>query len=150
MEFFDKSGTALLPLVKRTRVGWASRPSTVAEWIKQNQTVINTALQVAAGVEASADRGQDARATLAGDAVFQVGLEHPDWFNGFEHEERGGGPRARRSPAGAGGQPRVAGGHAPVVPVRLPRGDRRRRVSLGAGAVGVLTASWVTANKASV
>jgi hypothetical protein len=24
--------------------------------------------------------------TFAGDAVFQVGFEHPDWFNGFEHD----------------------------------------------------------------
>ena len=26
------------------------------------------------------------RLTFAGDAVFQVGFEHPDWYNGFEHE----------------------------------------------------------------
>ena len=26
------------------------------------------------------------RLTFAGDAVFQVGFEHPDWFNGFEHD----------------------------------------------------------------
>src|SRR5262250_2983819 len=25
------------------------------------------------------------RLTFAGDAVFEVGFEHPDWFNGFEH-----------------------------------------------------------------
>ena len=25
------------------------------------------------------------RLTFAGDAVFQVGFEHPDWYNGFEH-----------------------------------------------------------------
>jgi glyoxylase-like metal-dependent hydrolase (beta-lactamase superfamily II) len=24
--------------------------------------------------------------TFAGDAVFSVGFEHPDWFNGFEHD----------------------------------------------------------------
>ena len=24
--------------------------------------------------------------TFAGDAVFQVGFEHPDWYNGFEHD----------------------------------------------------------------
>lgn len=29
--------------------------------------------------------GRD-RLTFAGDAVFQVGFEHPDWFNGFEHD----------------------------------------------------------------
>ena len=26
------------------------------------------------------------RYALAGDAVFQVGFEHPDWYNGFEHD----------------------------------------------------------------
>jgi glyoxylase-like metal-dependent hydrolase (beta-lactamase superfamily II) len=26
------------------------------------------------------------RLTLVGDAVFQVGFDHPDWFNGFEHD----------------------------------------------------------------
>jgi len=26
------------------------------------------------------------RLTFAGDAIFQVGFEHPDWFNGFEHD----------------------------------------------------------------
>ena len=42
--------------------------------------------------------------------------------------------------AGAGGK-RVAGGHSPVVPVRLPCGRRRRRLSLGTGPLGVLTAA---------
>jgi glyoxylase-like metal-dependent hydrolase (beta-lactamase superfamily II) len=27
----------------------------------------------------------DDRLTFAGDLVFQVAFEHPDWFNGFEH-----------------------------------------------------------------
>ncbi len=31
-----------------------------------------------------ASRGE--RLTFAGDAVFQVAFEHPDWFNGFEHD----------------------------------------------------------------
>ena len=31
-----------------------------------------------------ASRGD--RLTFAGDAVFQVGFEHPDWYNGFEHD----------------------------------------------------------------
>ena len=26
------------------------------------------------------------RLTFAGDAVFQVGFDHPDWHNGFEHD----------------------------------------------------------------
>src|SRR5262245_22012667 len=29
------------------------------------------------------------RLTFAGDAVFQVGFEHPDWYNGFEHDPEG-------------------------------------------------------------
>src|SRR5262249_35034892 len=33
--------------------------------------------------------------------------------------------------------------HSPVVPVRLPCGSRRRRLSLGAGHLGVLTACWI-------
>jgi hypothetical protein len=28
----------------------------------------------------------DDRLTFAGDAVFAVGFEHPDWYNGFEHD----------------------------------------------------------------
>src|SRR5262245_29904538 len=28
----------------------------------------------------------DDRLTFAGDAVFQVGFDHPDWHNGFEHD----------------------------------------------------------------
>ncbi|MBB3590532.1 glyoxylase-like metal-dependent hydrolase (beta-lactamase superfamily II) [Rhizobium sp. BK529] len=31
-----------------------------------------------------ASRGE--KLTFAGDAVFAVGFEHPDWFNGFEHD----------------------------------------------------------------
>jgi glyoxylase-like metal-dependent hydrolase (beta-lactamase superfamily II) len=58
----------------------------------------------------------------------------------FRTRPRGGGPRPGPSSAGAGGEPRVAGGHSSVVPVRLPCGGRRRRLSLGAGPLGVLTA----------
>jgi glyoxylase-like metal-dependent hydrolase (beta-lactamase superfamily II) len=79
------------------------------------------------------------RLTFAGDAVFQVGFEHPDWYNGFEHDPRGGSPRPGPSFAGAGGEPRIAGGHSPVLPVRLPRGSRRRRLSMGTRPLGVLT-----------
>ena len=28
----------------------------------------------------------DARLTFAGDAIFPVGFDHPDWHNGFEHD----------------------------------------------------------------
>src|SRR5262249_39319100 len=52
---------------------------------------------------------------------------------------RGGGPRPNPSFAGAGGEPRGAGGHSPVVPVRVPCGGRRRRLSFGPGLLGLLT-----------
>src|SRR5262249_15002892 len=58
---------------------------------------------------------------------------------------RGGGPRPGPSSARVGGEPRVAGGHSPVVSVRLPCGGRRRRLSMGTGSLGVLTACWVRA-----
>src|SRR6516164_9330063 len=60
---------------------------------------------------------------------------------------RGGGPRQGASFAGAVGEPRVAGGHSPVVPVRLPCGGPRRGLSLGTGPLGVLTACWVRAER---
>ncbi len=31
------------------------------------------------------ESGED-RLTFAGDAIFAVGFEHPDWYNGFEHD----------------------------------------------------------------
>ena len=86
------------------------------------------------------------RLTFAGDAVFQVGFEHPDWHNGFEHDPEEAARVRVRLLQGAGGEPRVAGGHSPVVPVRLPCGGRRRRLSLGTGPLGVLTACWVKAD----
>src|SRR5262249_35329022 len=56
---------------------------------------------------------------------------------------RGGGPPPGQSFAGAGGEPRGAGSHPPVVPVRLPCGARWRRLSMGTGSLGVLTACGV-------
>src|SRR5262249_6353511 len=53
--------------------------------------------------------------------------------------------RSGPSFAGAGGDRRGAGGHSPVVPVRLPCGGGRRRLSLGTGLLGLLTACWVRA-----
>jgi len=88
------------------------------------------------------------RLTFAGDAVFQVGFEHPRLVQRLRTRPRGGGPRPGPSFAGAGGDPRVAGGHSPVVPVGLPCGGRRRRLSLGTGPLGVLTACWVRADLA--
>jgi hypothetical protein len=56
-------------------------------------------------------------------------------------------PRAGRltQRLGACGEPRAAGGHSHVVPVHRPRGGRRRRLSLGTGLLGVLTACWARA-----
>src|SRR5262249_25048058 len=58
---------------------------------------------------------------------------------------RGGGPRPGPSSAGAGGEPRVAGGYPPVVSVRLPCVGRRRLLSLVTGLLGLLTVCWVRA-----
>ncbi|AFL48856.1 beta-lactamase domain protein [Sinorhizobium fredii USDA 257] len=80
------------------------------------------------------------RLTFAGDAVFAVGFDHPDWHNGFEHDPEEA-ARVRVRLPGAGGDPRTAGGHSPAVPVRLPCGGRRRPLSLGTGRLGLLT--WV-------
>jgi glyoxylase-like metal-dependent hydrolase (beta-lactamase superfamily II) len=79
------------------------------------------------------------RLTFAGDAVFPVGFDHPDWHNGFRTRPRRGSPRSDPSFAQAGSDRRVAGGHPPAVPVRRPGGGRRRRLSLGAGLLGLLT-----------
>ena len=85
------------------------------------------------------------RLTFAGDAVFPVGFDHPDWHNGFEHDpEEAARVRVRLLRELAANR-ELAGGHSPVVPVRLPCGGRRRRLSLGTGPLGVLTACWVRA-----
>ena len=78
--------------------------------------------------------------TFAGDAVFQPGFDNPKWQNGFEQRSRGIDPRPDSSPTGAGDQRRATGGHASTVPVGLPRGGRRRRLSDGARRLGLLTA----------
>ena len=85
------------------------------------------------------------RLTFAGDAVFAGRVRPPRVVQRLRTRPRGGGPRPGRSFAGAGGDRRGAGGHSPVVPVRLPCGGRRRRLSLGTGHLGVLTACWVRA-----
>jgi len=76
------------------------------------------------------------RLMFAGDAVFAVGFEHPEWYNGFETRPRGGGPRSGPSLRELAGDRGGAGGHSSVVPVRLPCGGRRRRLSLCAGLSG--------------
>ena len=85
------------------------------------------------------------RLTFAGDARVPGRVRAPRLVQRLRTRPRGGGPRPGPSFAGAGGEPRVAGGHSPVVPVRLPCGGRRRRLSLGTGPLGVLTACWVRA-----
>ncbi len=40
--------------------------------------------------------------TFAGDAVFTVGFDHPEWFNGFEHDPEEAAARSGPSVAGAG------------------------------------------------
>ena len=87
------------------------------------------------------------RLTFAGDAVFPVRFDHPDWHNGFEHDpEEAARVRVRLLRELAASR-RAAGGHSPAVPVRLPCGGRRRRLSLGTGRLGLLTACWVSAQK---
>ena len=44
--------------------------------------------------------------TFAGDAVFPVGFDHPDWHNGFEHDPEEAARPRRVSFAGAGGDRR--------------------------------------------
>ncbi len=74
--------------------------------------------------------------TFAGDAVFQVGFEHPDWYNGFEHDpEEAARVRVRLLRELAANR-EFAGGHSPVVPVRLPCGGRRRTRFVGYRAPG--------------
>jgi hypothetical protein len=51
--------------------------------------------------------------------------------------------------AGAGSDPRAAGGRSRVVPLRQG-GGRRRRVSLGTGLLGVLTALYIGGASASI
>ncbi len=79
------------------------------------------------------------RLTFAGDAVFHGRVRAPRLAQRLRTRPRGGGPRPGPSFAGAGGEPRVAGGHSPAVPVRLPCGGRRRRFPLGPGLLGLLT-----------
>src|SRR5262249_22755150 len=64
----------------------------------------------------------------------------------FRPRPRGGGARPDQSVAGAGGDPRAAGGRTRVIPVR-PGGGRRRRLSFCTGLLGVLTAYWLRAER---
>lgn len=80
--------------------------------------------------------------------MFEVGFDHPEWFNGFEHDPE----EAARVRVGllrelaATGEALVAThqSFASVCHVAVA-GDRR---SLGTGHLGVLTAYWVRRNQA--
>src|SRR5690606_6118414 len=49
------------------------------EWLSAERVAIrpDTVVRISSGGE---------RLTFAGDAVFAVGFDHPDWHNGFEHD----------------------------------------------------------------
>jgi glyoxylase-like metal-dependent hydrolase (beta-lactamase superfamily II) len=81
--------------------------------------------------------------TFAGDALFPVAFDHPDWQNGFEHDpEEATRVRLRlMREAAASGEP---GGGPLAVPIRRPGGGQRRCVPLGRGVLGLLIAcKWV-------
>ncbi len=83
----------------------------------------------------------DERLTFAGDAMFPVGFDHPDWRNGFEHDPEES-ARVRIGLFQELAQNRgVAGGRSPAVPFGRPGGGRRRCLSLGSGHLGLLTAT---------
>lgn len=82
-----------------------------------------------------------------GDAVFEVGSEHPERFNGFKHDPE----EAARVRVGLlrelaeTGEALVA--THPVIPVCLPCGGRRRHLSLGTSSLRVLAAKWVPSHR---
>ena len=67
---FLKSTTASCGRSRRVRGGAGGRPRTGGH-------TGHSVVRLASGGD---------RLTFAGDAVFQVGFEHPDWYNGFEHD----------------------------------------------------------------
>ena len=79
------------------------------------------------------------RLTFAGDAIFPVGFDQPDWHNGFEHDPEEAARVRIRLLRELAGDRRTVGGHAPAVPVRRPGRRRWRRLPLGAGVLGLLT-----------
>ena len=81
--------------------------------------------------------------TFAGDAVFTVGFDHPDWHNGFEHDPEEAARVRARLLRESGGDRRAAGSHSYAVPVRRTGGGRRRRLSFRSGLLGLLTACRV-------
>ena len=83
------------------------------------------------------------RLTFAGDLVFTVGFEHPEWFNGFEHDPEEA-VRVRisllRELAATGGL--LVATHMPFPSVGHVAANWRR-LSLGAGHLGLLSACRV-------
>jgi len=98
-----------------------------------------------------ASRGD--RLTFAGDAVFQVGFEHPDWFNGFEHDpEEAARVRVSLLRELAANRESLVATHL-SVPFRMPCGSRRAMFFVGCLALGSTDANaferkqWPTAEK---
>jgi glyoxylase-like metal-dependent hydrolase (beta-lactamase superfamily II) len=68
------------------------------ERYSENIVQFNQTVEVAAGVKARVTGGHTPghcvvdvasggeRLTFVGDAIFEVGFDHPDWQNGFEHD----------------------------------------------------------------
>ena len=89
------------------------------------------------------------RLTFAGDAVFQVGFEHPDWYNGFEHDPR------RRPASGSvfcGSWRRTASHSWPLTCRSHPSATWRSTATsfvLGTGPLGVLTGGVLEAAERS-
>ena len=85
------------------------------------------------------------RLMFGGDAVFPPGFDHPHWHNGFDHEPEET-VRVR-----VGLLRELAATGEPLVPTHLSFPSvcrvavRRRRLSLGTGLLGALTARWVRA-----
>src|SRR5262245_48576500 len=80
------------------------------------------------------------RLTFRGDAVFHVGFEHPDWYNGFEHDpEEAARVRIRLLRELAANRESLVATHLsfPSVCHVAVDGDG---LSLGTGPLGVLTA----------
>ena len=87
------------------------------------------------------------RLTFAGDAVFQVAFEHPEWFNGFEHDpEEAARVRVRLLRELASTGEALVATHLPfpsVCHVAVAGNAFRWRT----GRLGLLTACWLGPNK---
>ena len=67
------------------------------------------------------------RLTFAGDLVFQVGFDHPDWHNGFEHDPEESARVLRSEPTDGETRNRDTGRDAREPPGRGCRDTRERR-----------------------